>query len=727
MPNIKLTDQFGLDADVKPADTSALLKYFQQLPSLQLNNIDLSKVGGLTLDQPAITSLKTGVSFQNGIPLGQGKPDISIGAGLHGSFALLVRAPGAETLLDVLADNIEIPEGACYVAFGIDASVGASAETGSGLLKFGVAPGATVRIANYREYPLKAGVTLLDALREAVGNFTIPARADDLAGLVDGCLATVTGTGSLRLSVTADLLALSNPLASVSLPAPLPTLAVSAGGSVQVGAAYEVGCEYQICAHKLDARRVRLGWYREQSSEVSVRATLSESVSAGFGSTDLFSTIVGAISSNPAADLNELSQAGLSDSQKAAIQAAVNAAVARKLELALATEISAVRYGDAAFLYEIDLPALTAESRQALEQALRGDLTGLHGGALPGITCAQSVWEKARATSVKLNVNLLGILNFGSIATLTQRGMVLFEPATGALVVTDQATAARIQSTQVNFGADTQKLRQVLAESFLITAAYHGTRRIAGGPSLHCSHSFFDLENSTGRDSMRRKIQAGVALGLFAARDAAPPEGVDDFGRTMIHATTEYDDSLATALFLNASGAPFGHEFYEDMGRRAVLFLVGEDDADSARRGPATDGDLWARMKVQGQANFAALFPNLPAPLLRAVIADYSTIMWWADAMAGAAQRLAAIRQWFGRNPTASADDPAFVRLRQDLASHLKDVAATTREEFGEPWGLVAMNEAASRRAGATILITGPKLVRMKERAMTVIGGVSTG
>jgi hypothetical protein len=92
--------------------------------------------------------------------------------------------------------------------------------------------------------------------------------------------------------------------------------------------------------------------------------------------------------------------------------------------------------------------------------------------------------------------------------------------------------------------------------------------------------------------------------------------------------------------------------------------------------------------------------------------------MWWADAMAGAAQRLAAIRKWFGQHPSAAQNDPEFQSLRQNLAAHLKKVAAATSEQFGEPWGLIAMDEASGRRAGANILVTGPKFVTNKQRAL---------
>src|ERR1039458_5125864 len=113
MTTIKLTDQLGLDEDVTLAPSSALLQYFQQVPSLRLDSLDLAKLGGLTLDQPALTALSAGISFEQPIPIGAGAPNLSVQAGVHGSFALIKRAPGTASLPDVLADDIDIPENAC--------------------------------------------------------------------------------------------------------------------------------------------------------------------------------------------------------------------------------------------------------------------------------------------------------------------------------------------------------------------------------------------------------------------------------------------------------------------------------------------------------------------------------------------------------------------------------------------------------------------------------------
>ncbi len=716
MATIPLTDDLGLDETVEVAPFSSLLNYVTELPALRAKGGDLSKAGGLTLDQPAVTCLNIGLSFDKAITLGPAGTSISVLASANAGLDLIQRTPAQVSLPNVSAGSAPIADGTCYLSFCIEASVGVAAAGANGLLQFGINPGETVDLQNYQSFPLKQGITLLDAVKKTVGNFVLPARSEDLANIPDGCIATVTGTGTLTLSATANLLAVTNPLATVALPSPFPALSVTAGGTAAVGASLEVDTTFQIVARKLDAAHVQLGWYCAKDATVAVTATVSEGVTAGFGTTDLFSTIIGLISSNAAADLAELQKGGLGSDQISAIQGAVKAAANRSLELALSTEISSTQSTGAVFLYNIELAALTDESRQALDQALRGDLSALHTGKLAGITPVQSVFENARQRGVQLNVNLLGILNVGSVSTLTISGSVMYEPVTGALVITDGATAERIRSTAINFGADTQKLRQVMAESFMLTAAYSGSQHQIGAPALSCCHSFFDLQNSTNVAQIGKELRVGTALGLFSAGDATPPPGVTDFGRTMVHATTRYDNALASSLFLDPTGAPLPQEWYEQTGRTAIQLLVSDSDEDAVRRLPAIEDNLWQQMKTTGQPGFAALFPGVQAPFLGAITADYTAIMWWAGAMAGVAERLSAMKQWFQQHASASPDDPEFQKSRQDLAAHLKTVAATTSEQFGEPWGLVAMDETVDRRAGASVLISGPKLVRSKQR-----------
>src|SRR5580658_5751084 len=101
MATIQVTDDFGLDADVQLAPFSSLLKYFQQLPALHLNNGDLSKAGGLTLDQPALTSIDSGVSFDKTVTVGPDGTAVSVSAGSTGSLQLIQRTPALISLPDV--------------------------------------------------------------------------------------------------------------------------------------------------------------------------------------------------------------------------------------------------------------------------------------------------------------------------------------------------------------------------------------------------------------------------------------------------------------------------------------------------------------------------------------------------------------------------------------------------------------------------------------------------
>src|SRR5215831_13074851 len=118
MATIKLTDQLGLDLDAELGDTSALLKYARQLPSLKFQDLNLKQLGVLTLDQPALNSLSTGISFDEPVVLGDGAPSLTIAAGVTGSLKV-IRTAGD---LPGHGDPIELPADQCYLACDIEAT-----------------------------------------------------------------------------------------------------------------------------------------------------------------------------------------------------------------------------------------------------------------------------------------------------------------------------------------------------------------------------------------------------------------------------------------------------------------------------------------------------------------------------------------------------------------------------------------------------------------------------
>jgi hypothetical protein len=122
-------------------------------------------------------------------------------------------------------------------------------------------------------------------------------------------------------------------------------------------------------------------------------------------------------------------------------------------------------------------------------------------------------------------------------------------------------------------------------------------------------------------------------------------------------------------------------------------------------------------MKSAGQAQFRFMFPDEQAG---AITADYSLIVWWAEALRSAADPLAAIHAFLKTHSNPSPDDTEYQRLRGQLAKSLANVAGNTKEDFGRPWGLLAMDLATGRQAAGSINITGPRLALSTERARTV-------
>jgi hypothetical protein len=556
-------------------------------------------------------------------------------------------------------------------------------------------------------------------VKDTIAGFSIPGDIEDLDGLPTGSVVTLNGTGTLKFSATANLLTAINPLASAALPAPLTAVALSAGGSVTVGASVQLTGEYQLRVVKNEAKQVRLAYYRKSGQELEIKATASFGISADIGSSELLGKLMAAISSDPKADEDELKRAGLTDGEIQAIENAVKASIERTIEMALTAELAASREDKAAFVYDIDLDALTPTSREAIHSALDGDLSALTKDpdvVLPGIQAAQDLFTNLRGSKHSWVINLLGVVNFGWVSKLMVAGKTLYEPATGQLVISDTVTASRIGTTVVNIGvADADKLRKVMAENFLITVAYRGARSAGLQPSLVTSHSFFALNQHTSQETLRDELDISVALGLIGADDQKRiVTSAPEFGRTLYYTATNYDDALATQLFL-AGKQPIGVEVYENAGLEAAACLVHPGDQDEARLRPTQDAALWRKMKATGQPRIPALFPDVPFPISQAIVTDYTVIRWWSDAMNATANKLAEMQAFLATHPTVDDQNNDFKKLRNDLAAHLKSVAANTREEFGRPWGLLAMFIVSGKQAGRKATLVGPKLYLTNE------------
>lgn len=724
MPNIKLTDQLGVEIDAQLNEGSAIAKYIKDLTKLKLPAIKFADLQNITIDQAPIKSLETGIAFEQPVAVGVAS-EMKIGAGLSGSLKLFSAKDKQLFDPEVFGDPIAVTANQFYLGFGTSATLSSEFVHKTGELGFGFSAGSQIALTTYRlfEKPGAGGPfpKFLDALKETIAGFVIPGDLEDLRKMATGTVATVEGQGSIKFSGAVDVLSVVNPLAAVTLPEPIGALKLSSGGAIKVGASFEISGAYQIRAQKIGNDKVRLGYYKKRGTEFSLKVSASGGLSVGVGKFDLLEPLLKAISSNPAVDIEALKKGGLTEAQIESIKKVLEAGISRKLEVALGFELTSERTSGAAFLFDVELNKLDETGRKALHNALGGDLSGLatHEQQLPaGVSLVRSIFTEIQKEKHALKLNLLGIYNFISVSTLILKGTVMFEPATGELIITDTATASHIAASTLNFAADSEKLRKVLAESVMITAAYRCSKLVTHQPELRIAHSYFELHTKTDQTVMKNNLDVLQSLGLMEASEKKELLAkAIQFGRTTFYAETGYDDKLVNDLFLK-NGAPRSQQEYESAGRKALALLVQKGEADDFRQRPAIDDKLWKEMSEKGQFNFASIakLKTLPPAALGVVKSDFIVIMWWAESMKEMSARLAEVRKFLKDHPGVDPKNEAFKSLREKLAAKLKDVARNTKSEFGDPWGLVAMDQASGGKATAKALIIGTKLAVFRER-----------
>src|ERR1017187_86317 len=213
MPTIKLTDQFGLDVDVATGDLSSLAKYFGNFTSLSLAGFNLNSIAGLTLEDPAVTSIHAGLNFAQPVGIGSGGVTLAI---------FVPPADGGNLFdSDRYGDNIPVDGAERYVSIVLSTTAGPGINAAVNQLCFGFHAGATVSLANYRLFETHpTAPSILAAVQDTLANFCVPGGLDDLRGLAPGAVVTLEGTGTVSCSGSADLPSVANPLAKNRRPSP---------------------------------------------------------------------------------------------------------------------------------------------------------------------------------------------------------------------------------------------------------------------------------------------------------------------------------------------------------------------------------------------------------------------------------------------------------------------------------------------------------------------------
>lgn len=728
MPTIKILDNLSADlVVVAPTADSAFSKYLKGDLAILLAAPELAKAMPKPLAPGRNFALNFGLNFTNALEFGAANTEWTIGTAFHAQAGVTAMAPSSLFDQEHFGEPILVPDGMAYVWFSFQPTIKLGIAGGEGDLSFGFNAGTSIDVRSCRLFPVGPGAQTMGAsIAEVIRTFSIPGDVEDLVRMPEGAVSAVTGTGSFQISGSFDVAAAVNPLATPKLPLVGSPLSLNAGASLDVGARIRISGEYQIRAQKVAATTVRLGLYKRAGTQFTFDVNASAGISANSFSKDLFSVLMKKISSDPAADAQQLSDAGLSEPQIGAIQDAVQAGINRSLSVALEFQFSALRSNEAAFLYDIRLDQLNHESALAVHHALDGDfsgLTGLQDLSMPGITPVRSITNELRKRGVSMRVNLLGIVNAISISELVKSGSVTFEPISGALVIADKVSSEKISVSSRPLEADGQKLRKAVFESLMVTAAYNASR-LTLSQEFTASQSYFEFHQTTNSRTMADNLDAIVAMGLMTRderRDALA--GTTQFGNSTLLLETAFDPGAFRALFVDAAGKPRPQEDYERIGRDAMLALVA-GDPDDFRHIPLANDELWRKLRASGQPGFPFI---LPAPLnqgvqLGVIRSDYTLIVWWAGSMALAARSLVEMESFLKTvDPAGLHENNDFKKRRKALIDTLGDAVAGNQSTFGDPWGLLAMDAAAGRLSDARAVVVSPRLARALMRPQKAV------
>ncbi len=713
MPTIRLSGAATADVQLEINERSALARYFKLLTSLGVEGLSSAALGELPLDAAPLREAQVTLTSLRPLELALGRMTLEIPLGVAGHVRLLTPQDRVLFGAQTAGDPVAIAQDELWLVVGFDATVTVRTGAGTGPFSAGLDVGTSVRFANRVRFDAAAPPRFVDALGTALAGFVIPADAEDLRSLAPGRIATIDGSGTVTVDASFDVAVRANPLLDVTLPDPAGAVRVKSLGSLGVGAAVALSGRQQWRVQAAVDGRVSIGLHRRRDTSLSVEARVAGGLTSTSRAGDLLTKLLRAISPDPALDAQQLEAQGVGEVQVQLLEDALTRGLDRRLQLVLSTTLSRSGGDTETFLFDVWPRELGPEGEAVLRRMLAGELALAAGPReLPaGIVRTKSAVETTVRGGLEVRANLLGIVNVERLADLLASSKVVVEPATGDWVVTDQATATRLLAITDNF-ARSQRIRALLADRFLITAAWHCAHGQAATIDLTLAHSTFAQHGTTNRRTMRDMLHVIEALGLAEEADEAARLGEStEFGDTLFVAEALYDADATRATFLDGERPRVSEEF-ERVGRAAMSALVRDGDPDRHRRPPLVDDALWARMRAAGPFHLADVdgLRGLDVVQLAQVSSDYVVIVWWADAMARLAARAAAVRAFLAAHGAPDVHDAELERLRRDLARSLAEVARDTREQFGEPWGLIAMAAASGGRARTRALVAGSRL-----------------
>lgn len=724
MPASSLSDAFGFKADGSLAEGATFLSALPKFAHLK----------DIPLDQVPIDQTRADLTFAHPISVAAGGLTLEIGGGAGGSLALIGSKMGELDDRDPFRP-VAIKPGEIYVALGLNFSTMAGASVAAGVGAFGFTARRGMQIQCYRCFKAGAGgfPAFSKAMADTVSSIYLPRTAADLDQISSEAVLVFSGGGSLSVSAAFTVETPVSTIASANL-APGKSLDVNISGSFETEAKVTITGGYRIRLRRLGLRKIELGVFKLAKRELDVTVAAEAGVTAGAGNFDLASKFIAALSRKHPVDPSEFRQAlpgedpAAREQQIAIFETSLKEAISTKIQASVSAVFTALHSDKAAWLFEVDLDAATSDAAQAaLTAALQGDFRALTADPerLPaGIAQTSNVLTAMEVRKQRLQINLLGILNFVSVTSLARISAVERNSGGEITLITDTSSVRRLEALLLNAGVNAKRLRQMLSENFLIEAAYQASRLGVLPPEFKSRHTYLEIHDRTSRDQMKDNLDVFRVLGVLTPDEEESRLSKDNFGRTTFYVETRYTTETVRRIFLDRNDNPRTVEDFENAGRSALGALLA-GDADPGFRAKYTLGiaggdELWSEMKRLGNvAVFAPLF-GLPAgssdPRVAAAGSDYITITTWASAMNQAGAAIREIDHLFAGG-LVDTGDARLTDARDRLQRRMAEVVKDTHDHFGDPLGLVMVYIASGEDAEKHAIMSGEGIEALEKAA----------
>jgi hypothetical protein len=712
MATIELTDTSSASVDATVFDDSVIGK--TPGSAVHFLHSDVIHVLSQTLDQVQINSLSMGFGYEPSFPLSGGTATFTAGGGPTGELDLFKPdASGRSSPLfptDQFGTTIEM--GSNYylaLAFQLGITTGADATPGAYTLTPSSSASASAKLyLPFGRSAVGAYPTLKSAIETVFGSFALPSSADDLRKLPVGAVFAYDAQGSVGFQAQLNFLTAVTPTATPGVSTSFGPISVTAGPSVTIGGGFTLSGEIETRIWKKSATVVQIGYYKKQGSEFTVSFDASTGADVTVEGYDIVAKIYGLLGDSGKLDTAWLS-AHVPSPVADEVQTAYEAAVEKKLSIAIDEECDTSVTDQAAFSWNFDLSALDAAGQKALDHVFKGDLTALMatGGLPAGITKAGSVLDKTKETKHTFSFNFLGLFDH---ATVTDATLDMSAKASedGQLILTDTAHLTRLAATTTPLVRSDQ-LRNVFAEDCVATIGYS----VSFGsfvPTLKVAYSYFSYKSKARKADLQLFVDTATQLGETGAAGgwAITLRANSVSQAASLFVALSYDGISGRDLFLDVAGNPRSVADYQEVGRKALVNTPGlglsQEFIDSLNN-PA----MWQQLLNAGSSqNFNQILGvDLANPPQWAVIAFTWTlhVVFWASAMHSTGQALNSVLQYLTQNPGIyPLHDTEFLKRRKTFATRMQS-AIQKAPLFDDALGLMTIFNAA-KPLSKTVTIT---------------------